>query len=543
MMGGSVAAMGATGAALLVLGESSALAIDFTDQSMYIVDTATPANNYQSTGVVAGGGLIGPGGKLTYTSPSNKLCRQSDGVFRYGAHNLHTNSGGTSGISYQSKCTYQAAGDGELDPRGVAAYTTTESSDVGAVIHRAGTIASFALAGATYTYSIDVKADGRSWMFLDLHNTTSCRSYFDLANGVVGSHTASATYVSHTMESLGDDWYRCKLVFTTSKTNPYAGWGTANADGGASYQGDGRNAIYVSNESYQISRYPANSDWLPAAAAARYALPYSYNTSGVCEGILVEEARTNLFLNSRVPVTQNVTVSATPYTLSFFGTGSITLSGVHSATLNGTGANDRVSLTFTPSAGTLTCTVTGSIDLVQVEAGSFPTSPIITYGATATRAADNISIATSAFPYSATAGTLYSEYAMAFDSTGYTTSAFVSCGIDDGSTDNMIRNQIYSGNVQSYYRGTSSTTFNVSIGAYVPDSFIKHAQSWENAVSASAVVDGGTVYNDSTLSAFSSPTTFRVGNIISSSYLNGHIKALSYVPRRKSDAELQAETA
>ncbi|MFV3388434.1 hypothetical protein ACNFCJ_24020, partial [Pseudomonas sp. NY15364] len=76
-------------------------------------------------------------------------------------------------------------------------------------------------------------------------------------------------------------------------------------------------------------------------------------------GLLIEESRTNLLLNSATLATQSVTVTAVAHTLSFYGTGSVTLSGAATGTLTGTGAGNRVSLTFTPTAGTLTLTVSG----------------------------------------------------------------------------------------------------------------------------------------------------------------------------------------
>ena len=57
-------------------------------------------------------------------------------------------------------------------------------------------------------------------------------------------------------------------------------------------------------------------------------------------------------------------------TLSIFGTGSVTLSGTGSGTLAGTGASNRVSLTFTPTAGSCTFTVTGSVTSAMLEVGS-----------------------------------------------------------------------------------------------------------------------------------------------------------------------------
>jgi len=118
-------------------------------------------------------------------------------------------------------------------------------------------------------------------------------------------------------------------------------------------------------------------------------------TTGESLGLLVEEARTNLLLNSATLSTQSATVTAVAHTLHFTGTGTITLTGVSTAgPLVGTGAGEanRVSLTFTPTAGSLTLTVSGTVTNAQLEAGAFPTSYIATTGATATRAADVASI-------------------------------------------------------------------------------------------------------------------------------------------------------
>jgi hypothetical protein len=81
----------------------------------------------------------------------------------------------------------------------------------------------------------------------------------------------------------------------------------------------------------------------------------------------VKWALHNLFLNSATGATQGVTVvSGADYTIKFKGTGSITYSGAASGTLNGTGADDLVSVEVTASTTTLTCTVTGTITEVRV---------------------------------------------------------------------------------------------------------------------------------------------------------------------------------
>lgn len=82
----------------------------------------------------------------------------------------------------------------------------------------------------------------------------------------------------------------------------------------------------------------------------------------------VASARKNELVGTAALATQNVTSKALQYVLSFWGTGSVTLSGTSTAgPLAGTGAGDRVSLTFTPTAGTLTLTVSGTATNAQLE--------------------------------------------------------------------------------------------------------------------------------------------------------------------------------
>ena len=110
-------------------------------------------------------------------------------------------------------------------------------------------------------------------------------------------------------------------------------------------------------------------------------------TGGVAN-ILLEPQRTNRLLNSATVVTQTITTTAVDNTLSFYGTGTITLSGTFSGSLVGTGAAHRVSLTFTPTAGSLVLTVSGTCTNGQLEVGSYATSYIPTTTSTVTRNAD-----------------------------------------------------------------------------------------------------------------------------------------------------------
>jgi hypothetical protein len=142
---------------------------------------------------------------------------------------------------------------------------------------------------------------------------------------------------------------------------------------------------------------------------------FTYNPTTLQSlGLYVEESSTNILLNSLLDGTnlntQTVTTTATPYTLSFYGTGTIVLAGTNISTQIGTGAYpSRKIFTFTPTAGALTLTVTGTVQYAQLETGSKATSFIPTAGSQVTRALDNPRITGSNFSswYNASQGTAF----------------------------------------------------------------------------------------------------------------------------------------
>ena len=123
-------------------------------------------------------------------------------------------------------------------------------------------------------------------------------------------------------------------------------------------------------------------------------------------GLLLESASTNLIVNSDTPSNQTITLAATDHVLSFYGTGTVTATGVHTGTYVGSGAfPDRTDIVFTPTAGDLTLTFSGSISYAQLEEGTVASSYIPSTATAGTRDEDITTMALGSW-FSATEGTL-----------------------------------------------------------------------------------------------------------------------------------------
>lgn len=269
-------------------------------------------------------------------------------------------------------------------------------------------------------------------------------------------------------------------------------------------------------------------------------------TTGESLGLLVEEQRQNLLLNSGTLSTQNVTVTAVAHTLSFTGTGTITLSGTSTAgplVGTGTGEANRVSLTFTPTAGTLTLTVSGTVTNAQLEIGAFRTSYIPTAGTAATRSADVASISGSNFSswYQQDEGSWYcSANSLVFDSNerglfGIDTGSFARGYHASAQAPTRIRTR----------RRDATTTFasDATNSAGTSARVALVATSTEHVTT----YNGGAVLTNSVPLTLDPITNLRIGyqNITgaaSNLYLCGCISHITYWPQRLGNEVLQRIT-
>lgn len=272
-------------------------------------------------------------------------------------------------------------------------------------------------------------------------------------------------------------------------------------------------------------------------------LRYDYNPSTLAlRGLLVEEGRTNLLLNSLIDgtniTTQSVTVSAIPYTLSFYGTGTLTLSGVSTAgPLVGTGAYpNRVTLTFTPTAGSLTITRSGTVQYAQIEAGSFATSFIPTAGSAVARASDSVSLAVSAFNFSASTSTIFGQATwVSTSASGFTRVVEVHNGL----TTNRFILGLTSTTGRGLVASAGSTVASFTPAGTTTSPF---KQAMAMALNDFAIsVAGGAVTTDTGGAMPTGITGLQIGGDAGGSVYGAlWIQKVAYVPRRMTNAELQA---
>ncbi len=348
------------------------------------------------------------------------------------------------------------------------------------------------------------------------------------------------TGVTWTTQAITTSWARYSIT-----TTPTAGARTAGVrlvTSGDVIQVFGAQL----SDSASLDPYVLNAAAAPTAAAF-YGARFDYDPVTLApKGLLIEEQRSNLLLNSAIAgtnlATQNVTVTAVAHTLSFYGTGNIVLSGTASATLTGTGAYPtRSTLTFTPTAGTLTLTVTGTVQYAQLEIGSFATSFIPTGASQVTRAADIATIQGSNFYswYNQNEGSFFASMdymtasngawvLVAHSGSAATTNDYFAFFKSSGTShrQTITASGIFQGNLD--FVGALANTYYKYAGCYKVND-------------AAFTVDGANVLTDNTVN-LPMPSTLQIGNLFNQ-YQNGHIKQISYYPQRLSNDVLKGLTA
>lgn len=290
-----------------------------------------------------------------------------------------------------------------------------------------------------------------------------------------------------------------------------------------------------------FTRASAKTDLLPSSVSG-----YAYSTfsSGVIEqtssGFLSEETRTNSLLNSTVPATQTTgSLTTGTYTLWVNGSGSATPSA-GTATLSGAAAatNGFPNTFIVTVAGTVTVTVSGSLNAFQLEKGEYGTSFIVTAGTTVARAADVMTMPN-------TFGSAFSIYAeaMPLATTGTVTAQALLEGFKDASNRTSIRRASATGStLASLVGGTGGSITDATVWAQGVTGKLAGAFA---AGSQGLCFNGGSVDAGSIASLPSAPTSLTIGSGSNgaSIWFNGWIRYVGlWTSQRLLNAQLQTIT-
>ena len=170
----------------------------------------------------------------------------------------------------------------------------------------------------------------------------------------------------------------------------------------------------------------------------------------------------------------------------------------------------------------------------QLEAGSFATSYIPTLAASATRSADTASVATSSFPYSDTEGTIVVNATPSV----VTASSYTAYSLSDGTSSNRFQST-YS--LAQYHLLVSSggvQQANINAGTPVAGAANKVAGVYKLNDFAASMNGAAAVADTSGTLPVSVSTLFIGSRNAIAEFFNGHIRQITYIPRRLTNAEL-----
>jgi len=457
---------------------------------------------------------------VTFTRASTGMFVGSDGLIKTAVTNLLLRSEEFDNASWTKQSSVSVSANTTISPDGaLTADTVTADQSFNIFQNVAATVST------TYTNSVYIKAGTATSMMLRDDTGAGRHIVFNPSTGVITA--TSGTLVSSGSQALNNGWYRYFMTYVAD-TTPVRGMLRPISAGSAQ--------TYIAWGA-QIEAASTVGEYIPTTSTINSAPRFTHDpTTGESLGLLVEEARTNLLLNSGTLSTQSATVTAVAHTLSFTGTGTITLTGTSTAgplVGTGTGEANRVSLTFTPTAGSLTLTVSGTVTNAQLEAGASPTSYIATAGATATRAADVASITGSAFSswYRQDEGTVFAE------ASGPAVNSTI-CAISNNTNSERILLDIATNSKRLIVSNGGTQQANIT-RPYTYGTITKTSAAF--VLNSFQIADSGLLGTEDTVGTMPIVDRLNIGaSAVGSLLINGTIKRLTYWPTRLSNSTLQA---
>ena len=273
-----------------------ALAGPWVKNSLWTAARAVPsldlrfAENKSLVDATTGSNLV------TFTRASSGTFVGSDGVIRTAVKNLLLRSEEFDNASW-TKTRSSVTADAITAPNGTLTGDKLIDSTDASASHFISQSISF-VSGTTYTVSIFAKRDEIRYLRLGFNATpfgTTQIVFFDLLNGVISSNPNA---LAASMTDAGDGWWRLAVTATATSTASDLILVSLSQNGTSiSFTGTGTNGLYIWGA--QLEQSSTAGEYIPTTSTINSAPRFDHNpTTGESLGLLVEEARTNLLLQS-----------------------------------------------------------------------------------------------------------------------------------------------------------------------------------------------------------------------------------------------------
>lgn len=468
-----------------------------------------------------------PDSILTYTSPSPKLVYGSDGVLRYAPHNLFLNSGApaTQNVTLITGFSYTVTVTGSGSLAGSSGASGTASAGSPATFVATGTTGTFTLTGSLTTIQIN-----RSPAHAGYIPTTSAAVYslpidhnpttFAPLGVLIEEQRTNLLQWSQAADNAA--WSKSALL-TVNGNNSGAPNGTATF-------------CNLTPSTTNTQHYISTAAFTQAASAlccSAYfkANGYRWVRFAHSTGIISFDT-----LTGTIGATSGITSSGVQslgngvYRAWFVYTASAVSTSIFISVNNA----DNTGTTSFAGDGTSGVFVWGA----QAEQGAFPTSYIPTVASQVTRAADQVSILTSAFGFNATAGTMVaSARPILANSLG------AAASINDGTgNEEIVIYRDASGNLVYQVEDGGANQLDPLDSGQNAANLTEHKMAVAWAANDFATAVNGNAAVTDTSGTLPTVTTLEVGVNQANNYFNGTIKRLTYFPTRRTDADLQVLT-
>jgi hypothetical protein len=234
--------------------------------------------------------------RVTFSRGSNATLVDSTGKITYAPANLLTYSEQFDNAAWtktRSSVTANATAspDGTVDADKLVEDTTAANNHFIAQAYISTAI--------PYTFTVYAKAAERGYVTL-FNSTVTSGTCFDLITGVVGVASGTPPTAS-TITAIGNGWYRCSITVTaTAASNVWRIHVMASNSASTGYDGNGTSGIFVwGAQLEQVTYQTTPSTYVATTASAYYGPRFDYDPVTLApKGLLIEEARTNLLLQS-----------------------------------------------------------------------------------------------------------------------------------------------------------------------------------------------------------------------------------------------------